>query len=683
MDNSKSLLTVNYKLDAAKNFISSIEDNQYYFFVGNHVDANNDVRPFNNEQDILISSYHGMIFGKKLYNNDVSLMIRRVDWEANTIYDIYDHRDDSLYDKNFYVVINEGNQWDVFKCLENGNGNPSTVPPSRTNVSATGENFYYPTDGYRWKYMYSVSDADKDKFATSEYFPVETDATTKSQAKAGSIDAIEVVTPGRGYSNYISGSFAVSDIKLNGDPKKYGISTPGVKTTNGYYDGCWLYISSGAGSGQYRMIETYTSNATHNFVTLTSEFDPADYPQNGSEFDISPSVEIKGDGRETISATARAIIDSNGNTVSRIEMIEPGKNYYHASAEVWASGAVGVAALSGVVPILSPYNGHGYDAPGELGGRYVGIGAKLVGTEANTIITDNDYSQIGILKDPLFNTVQITLKNENRDFYTNEVVYKIETQQLAGTVETGLDANSQLTDILTVTGANAYSIVDIGSTVLVNEADNYQLANVVAISNTTIQLDQTALWNTDGNTANIHLATIVGSGLVDAFSAGSVTLTNATSNFQSDDIIIGSETGTYAQANVVTINGETKTFDTFMQTYAYVGTMTQGNFIADEIIYQSDNPNANARFHSIVTHTPTSSYKIHVTNQMGIFNTSADGGAETDEIKGLTSGGIATLTNKYLPDLVYGSGDIVYIEYGESITRAAEKTETFKLVFAF
>jgi hypothetical protein len=51
MDNAQALLTVNYRLNSAESFISSIEDNQYYFFVGNHISANNETRPFDNEQD--------------------------------------------------------------------------------------------------------------------------------------------------------------------------------------------------------------------------------------------------------------------------------------------------------------------------------------------------------------------------------------------------------------------------------------------------------------------------------------------------------------------------------------------------------------------------------------------------------------------------------------------------------
>jgi hypothetical protein len=683
MSTAKSLLTVNYKNSSATDFISSVADEEYYFFVSNHIDANSAARPFDNEQDTIVSSYQGMIFGKKIDDNDAILMIPRIDWQSNTIYATYDHRSASLYDENFYVVVNNGTEWDVFKCLENGNGNPSTVTPSRADVGVDSSDFFYPIDGYRWKFMYSIDSSTYNTFATTDHFPVVVDPVVSSKAIPGAIDVIQVTAPGTGYGNYFSGTLTVSDIRLNGDPKKYGITSPDIQTTNGYYDSCWLYISSGPGAGQYRMIDSYASNSTYSFVILSDEFDSTDPPQNGSTFEIMPSVSITGDGRETLPATARAIIDPASNTVSRIEMIERGQNYYYATASVQASGSVGVISQCGVVPIISPVKGHGSNPPTELGGHFVGLSVQLVGTEGNTIISDNDYSQMGIIKNPLFNEVDIALKNQNKDFFANEIVYKVTTKQLAGTVQTTVDDNNDLTKTLNVFGVKSPEIVDVGSTIIINWDTNWQIANVVSMSNTTIQIDSDALWNTSNNSANIFLATIHGEGFVSGFGVGSVILTDTTSNFTSNDTIIGSETGVKAQANVVTITGVSKTFDTFLQTYEYIGTVNQGTFVPDEVIFQTDDTSANGRFHSIEPDANTGNFIIYVTNQYGIFNTSADDPTQSNQIKGQTSGAIATLTNKYLPDLVYGSGEVVYIEYGDSITRSTEQTETFKLVLAF
>jgi hypothetical protein len=683
MDNSKSLLTINYKHDSAEGFISSVGEEQYYFFVSNHIDANNDIRPFDNEQDTSVTSYQGMIFGKKIQQSDLNLMIRRIDWQSGIVFDTYDHRDPLLYDTNFYVVVQEGTNWNVFKCLENGNGNASIVSPSISNVGSSQLDFYYPTDGYRWKFMYSISDADFTKFATPEYIPVFNDPNVQNAAVPGSIDVISVTSPGKGYSNYISGSFGVSDIRLNGDPKKYGISVSNIKEVNGYYDACWLYVSAGAGSGQYRMIESYTSNATHNFVILSDQFDITNQPQNGSVFEITPSVQITGDGRETLPASARAIIDPNGNTVSRIEMIDRGQDYYHGSVQVMSSSSVGVSSQASAIPIMSPVKGHGSNAESELGSKFVGMNVKLSGTESNTIITDNDYSQIGIIKNPEFRSIELTLVNNNKDFYTNEWVYNVKTRQLSGTVETSLNSNNELTELLTVNGVNSHSIAVVGDTILIEDGTNYQVSNVESVSNTGIVMDSIALWDTGAGYANIHIVDVVSKGLVDGFSSEAVTLTDTYGIFSSGDILIGKETGVRAEIDTVKINGVSKGFNTFMQTYTYIGSMTQGQFIPDEVLYQIDNDGVTARFHSTALDPDTSTLRIYTTNQNGVFNTGVDNLNLTNEIRGMSSGAVASLTNKYLPDLVYGSGTVSYIEYGDAITRDSEKTETFKIVLSF
>lgn len=683
MNNSKPLLTISYRLNSANMFVSSIKEDNYYFFVGNHVDSNTVYEPYDNPQDTLLSAYYGMIFGKKIANNDVSLMIRRIDWQSGVVYDIYDHADPNLYESNFYAIVHEGSQYDVFKCLENGGGNPSTVTPSRSDVSVDNDDFYYPNDGYRWKYMYSVSDGVAEQFATNEFFPLIQDEAVKSKAIPGAIDVINVTTPGAGYANYFNGTFNVGDIRLNGDPKKYGISTKNVKTANGFYDGCWLYISSGAGAGQYRQIESYTSNNTHNFIELVEEFDPSDDPENGSVFEVSPSVEIKGDGYETTAAKARAIIDPVGNTVSRVEMLNKGKNYNLAAGYILVASSVGVTANAGVVPIYSPKGGHGYDVAAELGARFVATSVTLNGNESNTVITDNDYSQIGIIKNPQFRKVTLGIEDQNRDFNTNEFVYNIDKIKLDGTANTVMNANTELTSTITLNDITGHEILKTDDVVMLNLGTEYMVANVVSVSNTYITIDKAAVFSTGSNTADIYKVNIKAQGLVDGYAADIVDLTDSTGEFQTGDEIIGTETGTHATVDSIKITDATKTYNTFMGCHTYVGSIVSGEFDLDEQIYQIANAVGKGRFHSSQPDANTGTTRFYVTNQIGLFNTSADGVSLSSEINGLSSGAVANLTDKYLPDLVFGSGDIIYIENGEEITRTDENSETFKIIFEF
>ena len=50
--------------------------------------------------------------------------------------------------------------------------------------------------------------------------------------------------------------------------------------------------------------------------------------------------------------------------------------------------------------VISPKNGHGNDAIGELGGHYVMTATTLSQAEGDDITTVNDFRQVGIVVDP-------------------------------------------------------------------------------------------------------------------------------------------------------------------------------------------------------------------------------------------------------------------------------------------
>lgn len=148
--------------------------------------------------------WSNMIAGKKILGNDISHIIPRFNWTANTKYIAYDHRNTNLYDGNtqFYVMTSDYN---VYKCLANNNGANSVVEPTAINPLAPTET----SDGYAWKYMYTVSDSDLLRFATQNYIPVKTipanegslQWSVQENAVEGAIYSIVVSNTGSGYTN--------------------------------------------------------------------------------------------------------------------------------------------------------------------------------------------------------------------------------------------------------------------------------------------------------------------------------------------------------------------------------------------------------------------------------------------------------------------------------------------------
>jgi hypothetical protein len=683
---AQSLITNSYRYNSADNFVKTfssggVNGNYYYVFAGNHLDyANTTIsKIYDNVYTTINDVYKNMIFGKLVQNTDVSLMIRRVPWASGTVYAMYDDKDATLSLKDFFVYVHDGGFYQIFKCLNNNKNGPSTIEPSLSSIGTDGIQ-YNPTDGYMWKYMYSVDDTTFDKFATDKFIPLVANTTVIDNAVEGSINSIKINGAGAGYNNYIAnGTFSVSDIGVESNSSYYAISIGGASATDDYYKGCILLITSGTGAGQarpYRTIMKYTGGNAYapRYVQLDSPFTVQ--PDNSSTYSIYPGVYITGDKSETTEAVAWAYINSSGNTVSRVEMLEPGANYKIAIANVYASDYVSIISQASVTPILSPPGGHGSNPGNELYCQTVTISTKFANTEANTIPSSNKFRQIGVLRNPKFSSATITYPTSNTfyhrgSFSEGETVYNFYPKKFQNFVNIGIDttnANAEYDGMFT-------TVLESNSMIYVSDGTSDAIFTVNSITNNSVLvLNETS--PIGFSNATMYILDTQAYGTVTQTSGSNIiTISNITGHIQEDAVTVGSTTGAYAR-NITNINrnDENKQFDTFVQAYRYTGTINSGTFTNNEDITQIADQVANAILHSTKTSGDTTTF--YMTNQNGIFNTS-------DIIYGNTSHAIATLYYKYLPELIFGSGDVLYLENLDPITRSNTQTETFKLIFEF
>lgn len=142
------------------------------------------------------------ILATKLINpSDISFIAPRYDWNSGEVYDMYD---DAITDEEpaysgatvlenakFYVLTNEYN---VYKCLSNNYNAASTVMPTGNSTSVVTT-----SDGYKWKFMYTIPTSLRNKFLSSQYIPVTT--ALKSQFYSnGEIVQINIENGGQNYS---------------------------------------------------------------------------------------------------------------------------------------------------------------------------------------------------------------------------------------------------------------------------------------------------------------------------------------------------------------------------------------------------------------------------------------------------------------------------------------------------
>jgi hypothetical protein len=169
-------------------------------------DEENPVVP-TQDQKALKSVFKNMFVAKLVNSSNISPVIQRIDWVSGTVYDYY--RDDiDMFEldgvkrliRRFYIR----NKYDqVFKCLWNNNNSQATDEPFFQPGSYGTNNIYKGTDGYKWKYMYTIDVGSKTKFMDSLWIPVPVGNITlnpiDSPAGYGDIEAINVVNAGTGY----------------------------------------------------------------------------------------------------------------------------------------------------------------------------------------------------------------------------------------------------------------------------------------------------------------------------------------------------------------------------------------------------------------------------------------------------------------------------------------------------
>jgi hypothetical protein len=158
----------------------------------------------------LNSYYDRAIVAKRVSQENASFVVPRVNWTANTLY-TFAACGICPAGTPFYV-LNSKDQ--VFKCLwNNGGTNSNTEPQLSLSSTSLEEPFFETPDGYKWKYMYTLTSQQKQKFLTAEYMPVVFNRFVKAAAVNRSIDIVRITNQG---NNYVDGT-AQDIITIDGD----------------------------------------------------------------------------------------------------------------------------------------------------------------------------------------------------------------------------------------------------------------------------------------------------------------------------------------------------------------------------------------------------------------------------------------------------------------------------------
>src|SRR5210317_440867 len=168
-----AIVTSNFRTLNAKKLKQQVSSSSVYVGIGKSdvwsltTSDTTDTTPFTpaDTLDQLGEARANLIGLKKIVGTEISHVIPRYTWTSGNSYYAWDSDDASIFDKAFYIITSE---FKVYKCIKAGGG-ASSIQPTQTLTDPTAE-----SDGYTWKYMYTVSVADAEKFLTNSYMPVKT-----------------------------------------------------------------------------------------------------------------------------------------------------------------------------------------------------------------------------------------------------------------------------------------------------------------------------------------------------------------------------------------------------------------------------------------------------------------------------------------------------------------------------
>lgn len=381
-------------------------------------------------------TYRNMVFLKRLRPENMRLVIPRIDWTAGEVYTAYSETTD-MAGENYYVLTTDFN---VYKCM--GAAGASEIMPTGKSTDVITL-----SDGYKWKYIYSVPENDIE-FMTLEYIPVFTafedyaeQQEVQNTALPGSIDTVSV-NPGTSpifdkvfkNTRFMSNSFAkkINDdlgIQVNMAGSSYISFSPigeNNNPVNDYYNNYGVYVSGGKGVGQYFRILDFVKAGTGVSYCYANVYPTIDRDlDDTSAFKIVPYVVVDGDGENAVVVPTT----SSEKRISGLSIINPGRKYTSAKPRVVTeSGSVTIGSQvsqfnDSVSVSLSTPAGHGANAIKEFGTSDLMVVVEIDGTEGGKISTRNDYRQFGIVKNPYLHG-GITLAGQEEEISLKALIKK-------------------------------------------------------------------------------------------------------------------------------------------------------------------------------------------------------------------------------------------------------------------
>jgi len=396
---TKSSISTKLSYLNAKRLIDSVsnQSSNLYVGIGRSQPWGNDALPpdTDNSLDSEYDAWRDMTAMKRVISQDMVLGFRRVDWTTGTVYAEYDDAID-LTELDFYVYTNEKK---VYKCISNNNGSQSTSKPTHvtSGINTT-------LDGYKWKFMFTVSDSLIRKFFVTGILPMNNDEFIESESIRGSVDHLKLISGGGGYPlNTSIDDDTDLPIFIKGDGNEVSTARCTIVTSGGVVSSA-LVTDSGTGYPSAPEInipvmirQVSASGAVETaFGTATTgavgQILTVQIILGGTGYTDGPAIIVLSSCYGYAETNENGIITNIDVSTGR-----SGSGFAIAKAVVIANSITSAV----IRPIISPFRGHGASPERELYARYALMNLNFAYNEGQDDFTvQNDFRRIVLLDSP-------------------------------------------------------------------------------------------------------------------------------------------------------------------------------------------------------------------------------------------------------------------------------------------
>jgi len=680
----------------------------YYYFIGNILEWDDPQFPETPESTRSYEDFtrKGIFSVKKINLRDVSLVVPRRDWTAGTVYDQWDGDYSTNYPSDsgatdvvaatFYVLTSTYN---VYKCIFNNNGAESTEEPSGQDIT-----MITTSDGYIWKYMYTIPLSSQNRFLTADFMPVQR-AVTQAYYSRGELSSVTIDNPGSGYSGNAEVSLSVVGTFLGGSGNSIANLRPILNAAGEFID--VVILDAGAKYKEAKIVITDNlgSGTSHNNnVSNVRIYNPGAGYNAAAIANTTISIVTTGAVQPSANAFANLIFSSN--TLVAIDLVNPGTQYSTAAKNnttvtIATTGVIQptsnataniyynttavlkpVLANGTITAVIIEDEGKGYSANAQTTISTIGDGTGVIltpvisttGTLQDVIIEDRGYGYTNL-------NITVVGAGSNANVVANLSTEDLDTLQ---TVVELSAINGGLHAFRVHNGGNGYSYANV---IVTGDGQGF-VGNVVLLNNTVSYISVTSpgtnytvanvIITGDGGNANVSaiLSPYKGHGFnpVKELYADSIMFTSTINNEKNQGVVVSNDYRQFGIIKDITQHNSLRAFTGTIGSACHLVTMnTVSGIEKDDYLIHFEAANSQYRMHVVDV--------LPATNQLLVINIdSADitNGITVYESVSNTAFILQTVNNE--PDVDIFSGDILYIDNRTSVSYSEQQLVTLRTV---